>query len=103
MNKVIARTRILNAGDIVTVHPCGRAYPLPAGLNEGTIVTVLRRDYGYCDVVDQNGKVWRVALSNVHLPMSLWWQGRWIDRATHPDGEAAWAAYAAQNAVGQAK
>ena len=44
-----------------------------------------------------------MAVSNVHLPMSLWWQGRWIDRATHPDGEAAWAAYAAQNAVGQAK
>jgi len=35
--------------------------------------------------------------------MSLWWQGRWIDRATHPDGEVAWAACAAQNAVGQAK
>ncbi len=97
MKKVIVRNRLLKVGDVVRIERCHGAYPLPSGLAAGTIVTVYRSGFGYADVVDHNGKVWKVAFSNVAPPKSLWWNGRWIDRMTHPEGDAAWAEYVAQN------
>jgi hypothetical protein len=103
MNKVVARKRVLKVGDMVTICRCHGAYPLPPRLAAGTIVTVLRCGFGYADVVDHNGKVWKVAFSNIAPPTLLWWNGRWIDRMTHPDGDAAWAVYAAQNPAWQVR
>src|SRR5687767_12218949 len=103
MNKVVVRNRVLKDGEVVRVERCHGAYPLPARLAAGTIVTVLRCGFGYADVVDQNGKVWKVAFANLAPPISIWWNGRWIDRMTHPEGDTAWAAYAAQNPAWQVR
>lgn len=96
MKKIAVRNRILKDGDVVRVQRCG-THPLPPRLAAGTIVTVLRFGFGYADVVDHNGNVWKVAFANLAPPISIWWNGRWIDRMTHPEGDAAWAAYATQN------
>jgi len=65
------------------------AYPLPAGLVDGIVVTIKQAAFGYADVVENGGKEWRVAFSNIDMPCSIWWRGQWIDRMTHPDGERA--------------
>jgi hypothetical protein len=103
MNRVVVRNRALEDGDVVRVERCHGAYPLPARLAAGTIVTVLRCGFGYADVVDHNGKVWKVAFANLAPPMSIWWNGRWIDRMTDAEGDAAGAAYAAQNPAWQVR
>jgi hypothetical protein len=103
MNKVMVRNRALKDGDVVRVERCHGAYPLPIGLAAGTIVTVQRCGFGYADVVDHHGKVWKVAFSNLAPPTSLWWNGRWIDRMTHPEGDAAWAVYVMQNPAWQVR
>ena len=85
----VLKTRILRPGDVVAVCRCHGAYPLPDGLVEGTVVTVKQAAYGYAEVVDKDGRVWTIAFSNIEMPCSIWWGGKWIDRMTHADGERA--------------
>ena len=70
---------------------------MPEGLAEDTPVTVMRLHIGYAGVVDGNGHPWQVSFTNIEMPESIWWHGRWIDRRTHPEGEKAYAAFVAQS------
>ena len=97
MKKVRVRNRLLQVGDLVRVGRCYGTCPLPNGLAAGTIATVRHTGFGYADIADQRGKIWKVAYCNLMPPKSIWWNGRWIDRMTHPEADAAWAEYAAQN------
>ncbi len=97
MKRIEVRSRILRPGDVVSVRHCQAVYRLPEGLAEATPVTVVRLHIGYAGVVDGNGHPWQVAFTNIEMPESIWWNGRWIDRRTHPEGEQAYAAFMAQS------
>ena len=74
---------------MVTVHHCHGGYPLPEGLPENSIVTVVSTDTGYDQVVDATGREFRVSMCCIEMPADVWWQSGWIDRQTHPDGAKA--------------
>jgi hypothetical protein len=95
--RIVVRPRVPKAGDVVRVERCHGGEALPSDLTEGTVVTVLRAENGFADLVDENGRVWKLPFSNIEAPCSLWWCSQWIDRMTHPDGEAAWNAFLQQS------
>ena|SRR5688572_12750172 len=98
MNKIVVRTRIVKPGDVVSVEHGHGACRLPEGLDEKTVVTVVRTAPGHADVVDANGHPWTLPSANIEMPCSLWWKGEWIDRMTHPEGHTAWSAFLRQAA-----
>lgn len=98
MRKIVVKTRTLKPGDVVSVENGHGDCRLPQGLEDKTIVTVVRTATGYAHVVDGNGHPWTLPSGNIEMPCSLWWKGEWIDRMTHPEGHAAWTAFLRQSA-----
>jgi len=98
MRKIVVKTRTLKPGDVVSVENGNGDCLLPQGLEEKTIVTVVRTNTGHAHVVDANGHPWTLPSANIEMPCSLWWKGEWIDRMTHPEGHAAWTAFLRQSA-----
>jgi hypothetical protein len=99
----LIRVRVLAVGDVVRVQDCPGGYRLPDGLPEQSLVTVKAPGVGYADVEDDAGSVWRVPLACIAMPESIWWQGKWIDQLTHPDGAKARQVANAQMAAEQVK
>ena len=86
----LIRTRLLKAGDVVTVHRCAGAYTeLPVGLPEGTRVKVVSIGIGCAEVADDAGSQFNVYFPQIDMPKETLWRGQWVTRLTHPDGEQA--------------
>ncbi len=62
---------------------------------EQTIITVKAVHHGYAEVIDDTGREWHVSICCLDMPDDVWWEGRWIDRQTHPDGAKALVAWLA--------
>ena len=94
----MVKTRTLKPGDVVSVENGHGDCQLPQGLEEKTVVTVVRTATGHAHVVDANGHPWTLPCANIEMPCSLWWKGEWIDRMTHSEGHVAWTAFLRQSA-----